>query len=374
MPRIYVQFSGLDQIGIGCKTVASRVDTIETEFWRTIQALDWDVRYEADINNTAKQISRKLEKQTKALKAYQKFINDAYDEYVKLDEYRNSGIGESTFGWLEWFKDITIGKLDGTPSILDLILPTTGLIYITSGMYKGDDPTVLDYSRTPSSDAGAEWLGYEVDGTKVTAWGGKAYAEVQNEVGYAGVNTYLGKVETGMKSDFSFMETETKRKYVNGEWTEETTTEFLKAEIGGGVDVSVLAVDGKAGVGSDMLGAEVSGEGSLGNAEVSGKAEFAISEDGIDLNAKGKAMVTAAEGEVEGTINILGLEITGKLGGYAGGLGVEGSIGLDKNENGDVTFESKLGAAALFGVSVGVEIGFNETGWDNFVDAVTFWD
>ena len=28
MPRIYVEFSGLDQIGSRCKTVASRVDTI----------------------------------------------------------------------------------------------------------------------------------------------------------------------------------------------------------------------------------------------------------------------------------------------------------------------------------------------------------
>lgn len=361
MPRIYVQFSGLDQIGIGCKTVASRVDTIETEFWRTVQALDWDVRYEADINNTAKQISRKLEKQTKALKAYQKFINGAYDEYVKLDEYRNSGAGESTFGWLEWFKDITIGKPEGTPSILDLLLPTAGLLYITSGFYKGDDPTVLDYSRTPSSDAGADWGGYEIDGTKVTAWGGKAYAEIQNEVGYADVKAYLGKIETGVKSDFSFMES----KYENGVWTEE----FINAEIEAGVDVSILAADGEAGVGNDMLGAEIDGEGSVGNAELSGKGEFSVGEDGIELNAKGKAMVSAVEGEAEGTINILGLEITVSAGGYAGAIGVEGEIGID-----DGKFKIKGGAAAGIGGSVGIEIGFNETGWDNFVDAVTFWD
>jgi len=118
-----------------------------------------------------------------------------------------------------------------------------------------------------------------------------------------------------------------------------------------------------------MLGAEVSGEGALGNAELSGKGEFSVGEDGIELNAKGKAMVSAAEGEVEGTINILGLEITGTLGGYAGGLGVEGEIGLD-----DGKFKIKGGAAALLGGSVGLEIGFNETGWDNFVDAITFWD
>lgn len=97
MSRIFVQFSGLEQIGTDCKTVASRVDAIETEFWRTIQALDWDVRYEADINSTAKQISRRLEKQAKALKDYQKVIAVAYDEYVKLDEYQNNRLGKTSF-------------------------------------------------------------------------------------------------------------------------------------------------------------------------------------------------------------------------------------------------------------------------------------
>lgn len=106
MPRIYVEFVGLEQIGAGCKTAASRVDAIETEFWRTIQALDWDVRYEADINSTAKQISRKLEKQAKALNDYQKFINDVHDEYAKLDEYKDRlriFIDEfkSNYGWKE---------------------------------------------------------------------------------------------------------------------------------------------------------------------------------------------------------------------------------------------------------------------------------
>ncbi|MBR2038261.1 MAG: hypothetical protein IKA09_11145 [Lachnospiraceae bacterium] len=94
MPRIYVHFSGLDQIGTGCKTVASRVDTIETDFWRTIQALDWDVRYEADVNSAAKQISRKLEQQAKALRAYQQFINDTFDKYSALDEYKKVSFAE----------------------------------------------------------------------------------------------------------------------------------------------------------------------------------------------------------------------------------------------------------------------------------------
>ena len=80
-------------------------------------------------------------------------------------------------------------------------------------------------------------------------------------------------------------------------------------------------------------------------------------------------MVSAVEGEVSGTINILGIEITGKLGGYAGAVGVEGKIGLEDNK-----FVRRTGAAALLEVSGEVEVGFNDEGWDNFVDFIVFWD
>lgn len=358
MPRIYVQFSGLEQIGTGCKTAASRVDTIETEFWRTIQRLDWDVRYEADINSTAKQISRKLEKQAKALKDYQKFINDAYEEYVKLDEYRNSGVTCVT------------DKSYILPAVLGIVSPLAGLLSITSGVWKGNTPPFFDNTRTSSSNVDADWFGYELSDRLpgVTAWIGKANAEAQNEWGYAGVNAYLGKCEAKVKADAN-IEVQKKKEYKDGKWIEKTEIDAISAEIGAGVDVSVLAADGEAGIGSDMLGAEVAGEGSLGNAELSGKGEFSIDEDGIDLSASGKAMVSAAEGEVKGTINILGLEITGKVGGYAGAVGVEGKVGIEDNK-----FVLEGGAAALLGGSVGIEIGFNDEGWDNFVDFVVFWD
>lgn len=393
MPRIYVRFSGLQQMGTDCGAIAKTVNTIESDFQRTVKALDWDIQSASGIRQTANRISERLERQASALKDYQKFINEAYDEYVKLDEYKkldfihavdkvpswiNNGTaslfkfvfvgpeGKLEIDWGSIFKDILISKPHVLSNVLPMISPITGLIYLTSGIASGNAPSFFDYSRTSSSNAGGDWLGYEIDGAKVTAWGGKAYAEIQNEVGYADVKAYLGKTEAGVTSDFSFMES----KYKNGAWTEE----FLNAEIKAGVDVSILEVDGKAGIGSDMLGAEIKGEGSVGNAELSGKGEISIGEDGIELNAKGKAMVTAVEGEVKGTINILGLEITGKVGGYAGGLGVEGEIGIDTNEEGKKVFVAEGGFAALVGPSVGIEIGFNETGWNNFVDAITFWD
>lgn len=97
MPRIYVQFSGMEQIGTGCKTVSSRVDAIKSNFQSTIRALDWDVRFADDINSTATQIARKLEKESSALKTYQRFIGEAYTGYIKLDEWEKHDEKFQTF-------------------------------------------------------------------------------------------------------------------------------------------------------------------------------------------------------------------------------------------------------------------------------------
>ena len=92
MPRIYVEFSGLDQIGSRCKTVASRVDTIQSNFQRTVRQLDWDIRFESNINSTATQIAKTLEQYSKTLENYQRFIEDTHNEYVKLDEYKKTNL------------------------------------------------------------------------------------------------------------------------------------------------------------------------------------------------------------------------------------------------------------------------------------------
>lgn len=106
MPRIYVEFSGLDRIGNRCKSVASKVDGIQSNLQRTIRQLDWDVRYESNINSTANQIARKLEQYSSALAAYQRFIEDARSEYVKLDEYKKTAL---LIEKIDFIKPITVG-------------------------------------------------------------------------------------------------------------------------------------------------------------------------------------------------------------------------------------------------------------------------
>lgn len=85
MPRIYVQFSGLKQIGVNCKEIAEKVEAVQSDFQRIAGQLDWDIRYEKDIGSKADQIARKLESYSQALNHFQRFIDEAYAEYEKLD-------------------------------------------------------------------------------------------------------------------------------------------------------------------------------------------------------------------------------------------------------------------------------------------------
>ena len=94
MPRIFVEFSALEKIGCRCKIVASKVDTIQSDFQNTVRQLDWDIRFESNINSMAIQLARKLEQYSRALEAYRRFIEDALNEYVKLNEYKKLNLAD----------------------------------------------------------------------------------------------------------------------------------------------------------------------------------------------------------------------------------------------------------------------------------------
>ena len=88
MARVYAQFAGLDQIGTQCASVASGIHSVRADLKQTIKALDWDVRYESNINDTANKICQKLDDYEEILKEYKRFIDDVRREYVELDEYK----------------------------------------------------------------------------------------------------------------------------------------------------------------------------------------------------------------------------------------------------------------------------------------------
>ena len=85
MPRIYVKFSGLQQLETTCSDASATLSEIQSDFQKTVRQLDWDVRLQSDINRTASRLSGKLSSYTAALKKYQSFLNDAHSAYQELD-------------------------------------------------------------------------------------------------------------------------------------------------------------------------------------------------------------------------------------------------------------------------------------------------
>lgn len=415
MSRTIINVSAIIDASRQINSAKTYVSSAKSSFTQTKNSIDGKIKNRYNINERLCTVQRQLSNIDSKIGRIRLTVQSGANQYCETDDRVESwkkdlknNIGARAYGtitsnWASYFKnDDDISELqqkNGTReshkrdkleelitktkpyvigNVLNIVSPVTGLLYITSGVVHGKTPFFVDETRTPDAKAAADWLGYELSEDKlgITAWLGKASASAQNEWGHAGVNAYLGKAKAEVDTEFAFMETKKKKEYKNGEWEETTVTEFVKAEVGGSASVSAVSIDGKAGIGTDMLGGEVQGEVSAGNAKIEAKGKFSVGDEGINANLQGEAMVSAVEGEVKGTINILGIEVTGKIGGHAGALGVGGKVGVEKNK-----FVLEGEVAALLGVSGGVEIGFNDEGWDNFtdgvgdfVDFVTFWD
>ena len=85
MSRIYVDFNRIQKIGESCASVSSKTDEIMKDFQQTIKKLDWDVRFQSDINSTATQLSRKMQSYQRVLKEYKSFLELAHKKYLELD-------------------------------------------------------------------------------------------------------------------------------------------------------------------------------------------------------------------------------------------------------------------------------------------------
>ena len=369
------------------KAVLGRQDSLENtlkELCQDVDSIRSGLRYKIAgqenisqrLREVAEQITRE-QQSTGALRSGLEEIILLYEQSEgknrdlvaaeKMSIQENSGVEKSTIE--EYLSKLFEGIMEGKPlsvlGALSLISPGTALLYLASGI-----PFILDTSTNTHFSGGLSGLGYELSESNpgVTAWVGKASGKAEGDWGNVEVNGYVGKVEAETKAEFKFMEFETEKKYQDGEWTNrEDSWSFVDAELGIGVTGSLLAGDAKSTIGTDNLGTEIELEGGLGNATLEGAGEFSIGDDGVNANLSGKAMISAAEGEASGTINILGFEITGKVGGYAGAVGGEGKVGIEDNK-----FVIEGGAAALLGVSFGVEIGFNDQGWSDFLDLITF--
>ena len=85
MPRIYVEFNRVKQLSSDCQKISSRVDAIQSDFQRIVRQLDWNVRYQSNINSTANILGRKLQRYTRSLNDYQHFLDETYIKYRNLD-------------------------------------------------------------------------------------------------------------------------------------------------------------------------------------------------------------------------------------------------------------------------------------------------
>lgn len=112
MPRVYVEFAGVRQLGGSCGTVYNKIGEIQDEFKNTVRQLDWDIRFEENIQTTADQLTRKLDGYKKTLTSYQKFLETAVSRYMELDGTQKSlstlnlnATPETKKSFADYFKD-----------------------------------------------------------------------------------------------------------------------------------------------------------------------------------------------------------------------------------------------------------------------------
>lgn len=362
----------MEQIAKQLNIIASRVADVDRQ-------LRWNTSIDAIVRSRLIGFSSAVSVLDNKAAALTRTLDGAIAQYTQAENNAKHNQGGSSSSSSQSTPEITdpdkwwdkiIGKL--LPGIIiggATILPTVLPLIYNGGIIGNVFIDILsgDGTFTPHND----WFGHaaDEDHTGVTAWIGKTGGTYESDNISGEVNGYIGKGRADIDADFSLFETKTKKEYKDGKWDEDEKTTIINAELGGEISASGIAGDTKIETGDDMFGTEVELEGSALKAKAEGKGHFSVGEEGINAYLKGEAIVSAVDGKVSGTLNILGLEFVVSAGGYAGALGVEAETGI-KNGN----FVAEVGAAAGIGGSIGIEIGVNEEGWNNFVDFVTFWD
>ena len=85
MGRIYVAFSGIEQMSKDCASIQSQLEQIKDSCQAATSQLDWEVRFEPEIAHAVSQLTRRLENEIQALKGFQQFLQQAYTTYEEIE-------------------------------------------------------------------------------------------------------------------------------------------------------------------------------------------------------------------------------------------------------------------------------------------------
>lgn len=89
------------------------------------------------------------------------------------------------------------------------------------------------------------------------------------------------------------------------------------------------------------------------NATADGDVVTAYADNELDIYLSGEVCAAFYEGDIEGGFTFLGLEIEITLGGFAGGAGIGGTVGIIDNKA-KVEVLGGLGLGGKIGVSIGL--------------------
>ncbi len=193
MPRIYADLDGLAQLGDRCRSISSSVSSICSNLQSTVSRLDWDIRYESDINNTANWIADQLQAYSRSLGQYRSFLQEAQQKYSSLNSFRPGGFQLDAQDGTGASAEPSLWERFWSAYGWDGLLGGSGYIKDIYGFYKDftSSQNWWDYLKT-----GGKLVSFLLQAEKTF----KNYWKIGNAVGRKTSMTWWLKSVTGFKS------------------------------------------------------------------------------------------------------------------------------------------------------------------------------
>ena len=327
MADIYVDFLGLEQLGENCKDISSKIAVIQSDFENIVRQLDWDVRFQSEINGTATRIARQLEQYSKILESYWEFIQYAHNSYTKINN-----------------KEIEFSELNKIAGsmISDVVFAEA----VQSSKESKPSQTYPDTASSPEESKSS--YNDELESVNRT--------KIEKNPGHYRASTSINGTKFKYKNTDVSAELGKSEFYVDNKFHTKGngTDDLIDSQIKIGSTISALSANAKQKTGNKVFGSETNIHGSLGTLDVKGDAKFYIGKNGIDTYVEGNAMASAAQAKASYKIKYGLLEASANFSGYAG-VGAKGTFGIKNNK-----FVIEGGASAGVGAGVGLEVGLNE--------------